>query len=391
MKKLFLSLFIIITIGLLGLVITDKTYLLKAFRVTYLRGNTDATIYDYEVQPTKTIKSRNPQPWLLHEKYNHVELSGKIIELHKKLKSHAFLVIKDGKILTEKYFLKGGKEHLSGVWSVTKTYTSVLILKAIEDGLISSIDDPVKKYIPELKLEQKETLTLRHLASMSAGLYWDEQAHTPFSLIAKVNFHSNLDKVILNDMKAIGEPGKIQHYNSGATQMLGIVLDRVLDGKSISNYLEEKIWTPLGYEYDGLFILDSKKNANEKTFGGLVMTARDVSKLAQLFLQDGKWNGQHILSSQDMNLITTLPYNNTTYTYGIKNGSYKGLKYYYQSGFRGQFCITVPALSLVITRLGHESTPRKNLEDVVPDTYTYIEEAIRIIEKSEVDKIDEII
>lgn len=372
----------VLILCLLGLLITDKMYLVPAFKVTYLRGNTDVTIDDYKIQDTRIIKAKNKQPWKLHEKYNEVKLSDSILNHHKDLRSIAFLIVKDRQILTEEYFNEGSKEHLSGVWSITKTYTSVLILKAIEDGLITDIDDPVIKYIPELEFEQRKILTLRHLASMSSGLYWNETAHSPFSLITKFNFYDNLEKLVLNDMSMIGEPGEVQHYNSGATQILGLVLERVLRKKTISDYLTEKIWNPMGYEYDGRFILDSKRYSNEKVFGGLVMTARDVSRLGQLINQKGKWNDQQILNDNAMCLFQTLPYNNTSYNYGIWSGVYKGYKFYYQAGYLGQFCISVPDLNLVITRLGHSTSPKANIEDISDDTYIYIEEAMRIIQKS---------
>ena len=382
MKKLFFAIAIIFTAGIAGMLITDTTYLLSAFRVVWMQGNTDITIDDYRLQPTKIIQAKNPQPWALHEKYNQVALSDSNMRYHKEKESIAFLVIKNGKLLTEKYFNEGSQTHLSGVWSITKTYTSLLILKAVEDGLIASIDDPVKKYIPELNLEQKEALTLRHLASMSAGLYWDEWSHKPLSLITKLNFCEDLGKFAIEDMYAIGEPGKVQHYNSGGTQMLGLVLKRVLGEKSITDYLSEKFWQPLGYEHDGLFIIDSKKHANEKAFGGLVSTARNVSKLGQLILNEGIWNGQQILSESEMQVIKTLPYNNKTYTYGMWTGMYEGSRFYYQSGVKGQLCITFPKHNLVITRLGHQTSPRANIEDVKTDTYELISEALRIVQES---------
>lgn len=383
MKKFLYPIIMVCALGLLGTIIADKTYLYKAFRVTYLRGNTDATIYDYKVQPTAIIPADNPQPWQMHEHYNQIELSPQAIKVHEDLRSIAFIIVKDGKILTEKYFREGGEDHLSSVWSISKTYTSILILKAIEDGLIAHIDDPVSKYIPELQFDQNGTLTLRHLASMSSGLYWDEEAHKPLALITKMNFYNDLEKFTLNDMYAIGEPGEIQHYNSGATQILGTVLDRVLQEKSISEYLSEKMWNPLGYEYDGLFVLDSERHSNEKTYGGIVTTARDVSRLGLLLAQQGKWNDQQILSENEIELITTLPYNNTTYGYGIWIGDYEGSRFYYQAGFRGQFCITVPDHNLVITRLGHEAIDEGELEDVSLETYLYIKEALRIVDRSE--------
>jgi CubicO group peptidase (beta-lactamase class C family) len=382
MKRLLYAFLLFCTVGLAVMLITDTTYLFSAFRTVWMRGNTDITIDDYRVQPAKPIKAGNPQPWELHEQYNRVALSDSIMNYHREKESIAFLISKDGKLLTEKYFNEGSETHLSGIWSVTKTYTSFLILKAVEDGLIASIDDPVKKYIPELNIAQKDTLTLRHLASMSAGLYWEEWSHKPLSLITKLNFYRDLEKFSIEDMYAIGEPGKVQHYNSGGTQMLGIVLKRVLGKKTITDYLSEKLWQPLGLEHDGLFIVDSKEHGNEKTFGGIVSTARNVSKLGQLILNEGVWNGKRILTDSDMQLIKTLPYHNSTYTFGLWTGLYEGSRFYYQSGVKGQLCITFPKHNLVITRLGHKTSPRTNLEDVKPDTYELITEALRIVKKS---------
>jgi CubicO group peptidase (beta-lactamase class C family) len=382
MKKFLYAILIFCAAGLTVMLITDTSYLISAFRTVWMRGNTDVTIDDYQVQPTKTIQASNPQPWKLHDQYNRVALSDSILKYHKEKESIAFLIVKDGQLLTEKYFNEGSETHLSCIWSITKTYTSLLLLKAVEDGLIASIDDPVKKYIPELNLKQQDTLTLRHLASMSAGLYWDEWSHKPQSLITKLNFYGNLEKFTMEDMYAIGEPGKVQHYNSGGTQMLGTVLKRVLGKKSISDYLSEKFWQPLGFEHDGLFVLDSKKHENEKAFGGIVSTARNVSKLGQLILNEGVWDGKQILSDADMQLIQTVPYHNTTYTFGLWTGLYEGSRFYYQSGFGGQLCITFPKYNIVITRLGHKTSPRTNLEDVKPDTYELIAEALRIVQES---------
>jgi CubicO group peptidase (beta-lactamase class C family) len=382
MKKLLFAIIIVVAIGLTGILVTDTTYLFSAFRVVWLRGNTDVSIDDYKVQATQTIIATHPHAWEKHEQYNRVAIAEDMQQFHREKESIAFLIIKDGKLLTEQYFNEGSETHLSGIWSITKTYTSLLILKAVEDGLIASVDDPVVKYIPELKIQQKDTLTLRHLASMSAGLYWDEWSHQPLALITKLNFYPDLEKFTINDMYATGEPGRVQHYNSGATQMLGTVLKRVLGEKSITEYLSEKFWQPLGLEHDGLFILDSKKNKNEKAFGGIVSTARNVSKLGQLLLNEGMWNGRQLLSDADMQLIKTIPYNNTSYTFGLWTGLYEGSRFYYQSGFRGQFCITFPKHNLVITRLGHKTSPRSNIEDISPDTHKFIQEALRIVKES---------
>ena len=382
MKKALKLIITIIVLSISVLLITDKTYLLKALRTTYLRGQTDVGIYDFRVQATNTVKATPGNKWELHEKYNQVELSESILSTHDELKTTAFIVIQGGKIVSEHYFNEGGKDVMTGVWSVTKTYTSLLALKAQQDGLIDDINDPVKKYLPKWDIEQEETLTLRHLASMSTGLFWNEWNHTPLSLIAKLNFYSDLEKFTYKDMYSIGAPGEIQHYNSGATQVMGTVLNAVLEDQSISDYLSEKFWQPLGCQHDALFIVDSKKNKNEKTYGGLVATARDISRLGQVIVDDGKWNNIEILTKEQLELVKSLPYKNDTYGYGIWTDLYEGERFYYQAGFKGQLCISFPKHDLVITRFGHKSLERPDMEDISPDVIIYIKEALRIVEKA---------
>jgi len=368
------------------MLLTDTNYLLTGVKTTYLRGQTGVDIYDYQVQATKTIQAQPRKTWPLHEHYNKMHLSDTLEKYHQQYQTTAFLIIKNGEVFSEKYYRESHRDNLSGVWSVTKTYTSLLILKAVEDGLIESIDDPISKYLPEWNVEQNPPLTLRHLASMTTGLYWDELDQRPLSLIAKLNFYNNLEKFVFNNLYAIGTPGQKQHYDSGATQILGIVLKRVLKGKSISNYLEEKFWIPLACENKALFIIDDEKNQNEKTFGGLVATARDISRLGLTINQNGMFENIEILSPEQIKTLTTIPYNNKTYAYGIWTGEYEGKRFYYQSGHRGQFIISFPDEQLVITRLGHQKLKKDNQEDVSKETYFFISEAIKMLAKYEKEK-----
>ncbi len=383
MKRILKIVVVVFALFIAILFVTDKTYLFEGVRVVYLRGNTGVTINDFKVQETKVVRATNPQPWKLHQNYNKVDLSDEAKDYHDKMQSTAFLVFKDGKLLSEHYFEGGGKETVSALWSITKSYTSFLALKAVEDGLFTSIDDPVSKYVPNWNVTQNKQLTLRHLASMSTGLFWDEMDKQPFSLIAKLNFCSDLEEFVTEDLYAIGNPGEKQNYDSGGTQLLGLALKNVLKDKSLTEYLEEKFWKPLGYEHNGLFIIDSEENQNEKAFGGLVSTARDISRMGQLINNKGWWNNEQILSETDLDLITTTPYNNKNYNYGLWSGSYNGINYYYQSGHLGQRCISIPDYNVVITRMGHKASKKENINDDSKDVEVYIKLALSIIKKTE--------
>lgn len=384
MKKIVIGLLLAIGTAAATLWATDTGYLIEALRVTYLRGQRSVGIYDYTVQPTRTVPKASHKPWPRHRHYNRVPLADTIVQLHKQLQSTAFVVVHQGQLLAEYYYAEGGPEQRSGLWSVSKTYTALLILKAIEDGLIDHIDDPVSKYVPEFAVQQKSPLTLRHLCSMSTGLFWAEREQSPLSLMAKINFCNNLEQFTLSELYAVGEPGQLQHYDSGGMQLLGTVLERVLAGKPIAQYLAEKFWQPIGAEHDALYILDSKRYQHEKTYGGLVATARDVSRLGQAIADSGRFQGHTILSPEQWQRLTTLPYQNRTYAFGIWTGLYQDQRFYYQSGHQGQFCISFPAHNLVITRLGHRNFRKADLEDVSAETYLFIAEALRLVEASAV-------
>ncbi|MBT8141496.1 MAG: beta-lactamase family protein [Gammaproteobacteria bacterium] len=382
MKKLLAVLLIAVIAFLSILVATDRAYLITAARTIWLRGQTDAGIHDFTVQPLRAIEAGEPQPWPKHKNYNRVPLSEEILEHHQTYQSTAFLIAKDGELISEHYFNGSHAEDVSSIWSISKSFITFAILKAIQDGLIDNINDPVKKYIPEWPVEQSPTLTLHHLGSMSAGLYWEEMDHSPFSLIAKFTFHDDISRLSVHELPATGVPGDIQHYNSGGTQLLGTTLARVLNGKTISDYISESFWKPLGMQQDGYYVLD-KKGGNERVFGGIVAAAKDVAKFGQLFLNEGQWNGNRILAKQHIDMIKQMPYNNKTYGYGIWVGEYNGDPVYNMQGFLGQFNIIYPKENLLITRLGHQMLMKEDLESSHPQVDILLQEALRIVAENE--------
>lgn len=91
------------------------------------------------------------------------------------------------------------------------------------------------------------------------------------------------------------EPGTLNQYNSMDTQVLGYLLVTAT-GRSITDYMQEKLWHPLGMESEGHWLIDSKNM--EMAFFGLNATARDYAKLGELFRNGGEWQGKQIISPQ---------------------------------------------------------------------------------------------
>ncbi|RRN76259.1 class C beta-lactamase-related serine hydrolase, partial [Pseudoxanthomonas sp. SGD-10] len=210
-------------------------------------------------------------------------------------KTVAFLIIKNDSIQYEKYFNQYDEESIVASFSMAKSVTSMLIGCAIDDGLIKSVDEPVTKYIPELEKNGFGKVSIEHLLQMTSGLKFNEGYTNPFGDVATFYYGTNLRKAI-SKMKLKEEPGTHFEYLSGNTQLLGLVLERALKDKTISQYLEEKIWKPLEMEYPASWSMDRKKNGIEKTFCCLNARARDFAKLGRLYLHKGNWNGKQLIS-----------------------------------------------------------------------------------------------
>lgn len=267
-------------------------------------------------------------------------------------KTVAFLIIKNDTIQYEKYFKGYDKESIVPSFSMAKSVTSILIGCAIDEGLIKSVDEPITNYIPELIKNGFDKVTIKHLLQMTSGIKFNESYVNPFGDAASFYYGLNLRKEI-EKMKLKTEPGKKFEYVSGNTQLLGLVLERSLKEKTITSYLQEKIWTPLEMEYDASWSIDRKKNGLEKTFCCLNARARDFAKIGRLYKNKGNWNGKQIVSQKWVEESTKLDTSEGSANY-----------YQYQwwlptpnedfmaEGILGQFVYVNPKKDLIIVRLG---------------------------------------
>lgn len=262
----------------------------------------------------------------------------------------AFLIIKNDTIQYENYFNGYSQESVVASFSMAKSFTSILIGCAIDDGLIKSVDEPVIKYIPELADNDLQQVTIRHLLQMTSGIEFNESYVNPFGDAATYYYGTNLLKAILKSKPDIA-PGKAFRYSSGDTQLLGLVLQRALKTKSVTAYLQEKLWKPLGMEYDATWSLD-KEGGLEKTFCCVNARARDFAKIGRLYLNKGSWNGRQIVSR---NWVEESLKPDTV------NGGVSFYKYQWwlepdgafaAQGILGQYIYVNPAKSLIIVRLG---------------------------------------
>jgi CubicO group peptidase (beta-lactamase class C family)/uncharacterized integral membrane protein len=222
-------------------------------------------------------------------------------EFLKATQTTSFIIIKDGSILHEGYASGYNRDSIVASFSIAKSFTSALIGIAIDEGYIGSVDDPMVSYLPELHDKGLDGVTLRHLLTMSAGIRYtheDEQPPLlgllPFNDDARGTNFPDLRRLALSVRPGTDAPGSTFEYNDFVPLFLGMILERTTH-RPVAQYLQEKIWQPLGMEYPASWSLDSQKSGFEKMAMGLNARAIDFAKLGVLFLDHGRWDGKQVI------------------------------------------------------------------------------------------------
>ncbi len=286
--------------------------------------------------------------------------------------TQAFIVIQDDAILYEKYFNGTQRDSLLTSFSVAKSFVSALVGIAIADGYIQSVDDPITNYLPELLARDPdfEDITIRHLLMMSSGLDYQDirwaflNGDDPLT-----TYYPDQRKAALEFPQIVNQPGKYFHYNKYHPQLLGLILERTTR-TTVTQYMQEKIWDPLGMEFGGSMSLDSEASGFEKMEAGVNARAIDYAKFGRLYLEDGEWEGKQVIPStwieeslqvdRESHAAAYYPDEFGQMIYDSLGGYYKYMWYGYfrqgddfdfaAEGDHGQFIYISPSKSLIIVR-----------------------------------------
>jgi len=379
MKKTFSTFSFIILVALGLLYLSDYSYLLRAVSKIYFTGHTTAFLSDYQQFENRLLPaSKNPQPWPLHKDYNTINLSERLEAFHQKTKTVAFVLIKNDSLFFEKYYEGYGPDSKSNSFSVAKSFVSALLGRAIKEGKIESLDQKVKEFIPELQGTFADQVTVGDLSSMASGQKWDEAYYSPLSVTTAAYFVDDLGQLILQQ-PIDEEPGKKYIYKSGTTQLLGMVLTKAT-GKSLTDYLYETLWNPMGAEYESYWQIDNKESGLEKAYCCIASNAKDFARLGKLYKDYGRWQGQVLLDSTFIakSIQARFP-ESPEYGYGWWLKSYKGHDVFMMRGHLGQYIVVFPKENIILVRLGHTKGPDGPESDpFTPDIYTYMDAALEL-------------
>jgi CubicO group peptidase (beta-lactamase class C family) len=296
----------------------------------------------YEVTTVKRGATVHPLPKAVRQlspAWNYDNRQWTVADYMRANRTSGLLVLKDGKIVLERYGLGRTSKDRWTSFSVAKSLTSTLVGAAILDGKIKGPDALVTDYVPELKGSAYDGVTVKELLMMSSGVKWNEDYTDAKSDVAQAGFvgsEPGMDALVsyMRHLPRDAEPGTKWHYDTGETDMVGIMVSNAV-GKPLSQYLSEKVWTTYGMEQDAVWMVNA---SGKQERGGccISMTLRDYARVGQFILDGGKAQGRQIVPSWWVGQATTKEIDNGAGGYGYfwwirENGSYEAVGIFGQS------------------------------------------------------------
>ena len=275
--------------------------------------------------------------------------------------TNALLVMKNGRIVSETYRNNSTPDSRFIGWSMTKSFTSVLIGCALEDDLIDSLDTPISDYLPELRGGAYEGVSIRHVMQMRSGADYEERYDFANPGIAASNHISALVKNntrfadVARTLPRIHEPGEFFQYKTIDTAVLGWLVERST-AMSVAAYTERCLWEPLGAEADGFYIMDGAPGVGREFSGaGFNATLRDYARFGQMVLNKGVANDRRIVS-EDWIEQSTQPSGGEDEQrggYGLQWWTMGSSNAFAAIGLQGQYVYIDPDTNTVVVKLSY--------------------------------------
>lgn len=195
------------------------------------------------------------------------------------------LVIKNDRIVTERYALGNTETSRWISFSVSKSVVSMLVGAAVQDGYIKSVDDKVTDYVPHLLGSTYAEVTIRDVLHMASGAEWNEDYADPNSDVNTMPRDALSLVKLLGTKPRVAAPGEKFNYNTAETHLVGAIV-RAAIGNNLATYLSHKIWVPFGMESDATWMLHAP---GQGEVGGCCINAtlRDYGRIGLFAMQEG--------------------------------------------------------------------------------------------------------
>ena len=206
---------------------------------------------------------------------------------------YGLLVIKNGRLIVERYFNGGAVEQKVALASVTKSYTSALIGIVLDQGCLSSVDQKMMEFFPEFSSQindpRKKRITIRDMLQMRSGYPWEE--FTPPYLDMLFSNNNWLPHIV--DFPLTSDPGTEFGYSNLTAHLLAVIVARACDTDLLS-YAQQNLFSTINTRVGAW-----PRDANNYYYGSgdISFTARDAAKFGLLYLNHGKHGGNQVLSA----------------------------------------------------------------------------------------------
>jgi CubicO group peptidase (beta-lactamase class C family) len=259
-------------------------------------------------------------------------------------------IIRNGYLVTDILTLPAGSTHI--IYSCTKSVVSILVGIAIDQGYIESVDQPVVDFFPSRTIanldDYKKGMTLEHLLTMTSGLDCRDSYLYRWQGLGEMQHSDDWVQYVL-DLPMIDEPGKLFEYCNGASNLLSAIVQETT-GMSSLEFAKENLFSPLG-----ISDVEWASDPQGVTIGysELRMLPHDMAKIGYLYLNEGIWNGEQIVSSEWVEVSTREHIAGTMqdgygYQWWVDDSGF-----YLALGYRGQFIYVVPEMNMVVAFTSH--------------------------------------
>jgi len=276
---------------------------------------------------------------------------------------YGLLVVKNGKLIAERYFNEGSIDQEAQIQSITKSFTSALVGIALDQGCLSNPDQKMMEFFPEYNGKitdpRKEKITIRDMLQMRSGYPWEETAPQYFEALLSANYLH-----LIEDLPLTLDPGTEFQYSGLTSHWLGVIVARACE-TDLKSLAQKKLFSPIDAELGDDWI----KNWDGYYIGlaGMHVTARDMAKFGLLYLNDGVSKGKQIISSdwikdslqrysENINISGWIPgitsrygyFHDLGYGYQWWSGKVGGQYFNYASGHGGQLIVLLDELDMII-------------------------------------------
>ena len=208
-------------------------------------------------------------------------------------KSSAFLVWHGGALIEESYFDGYDRDALVNAKSLAKPITAIVIGRAIAEGYVASLDQPVADFITEWQGDPgKSKILIRHLLDMRTGLLPQGNPTGPEDVLQRAYLHPRHDEVIIKEYPLVNEPGSRYEYANANSELIAPLIERATDMR-YADYLTKMVLDPLGAAGGTIFV--NRPGGMAHSGCCVQLPAQTYLKFGLLLLQDGVWNGKRLL------------------------------------------------------------------------------------------------